>query len=466
MPPQTVIEFDAHLAQGKEKIPVVAKYASRFSLLVRFANGTKAGSETCFKKLVFEIKGKKLSLGPCRYLSEKNTNGYQGRIVFSKDVYDLKSLFYKNKMENLQTEFLNLPLVLAHKNKIKTRFKEFVSNLTYDLNVYKTTFDALDAKFANEPDVVREHVQDVVIGTEGKKFMQFLDDKLFEFENIIINYSKNDHERHGYYLRKQIWNFILCSRFMVRTNLKPRGHSGDSEMMRLLYDNKYVGLTIFEKLMHKHPIEHAAAQAVRNRRQLIANMLKKLNPSKTKPKGEKIRVLSAACGPAFELQDVLKSKKDCQKYHFTLLDQDKKALAEAANLVAHLEKKWDVSIEVNFLTESVRTMLATPQLEEMWGKFDFIYSMGLFDYLTPPVAKAVIEKLNKLITVNGEMVIGNFHISNPSRGYMEYWLDWVLYYRTEQEFIDLLKESKTCKSSVFFEDTGSQMFLHVKKLKP
>jgi len=466
MPSQNVIQFDAHLAQGKEKIPVVAKYASRFSLLVRFVNGTKAGSEALFEKLVFDMNGKQLSLGPCQYLSEKCANGYQGRIVFSKDVYDLKSLFYDNKMEKLQTEFLNLPLVLAHKDKIKKRFKEFVANLTYDLNVYKTTFDELDAKFANEPDIVREHVQKIVIETEGKNFLQFLDDKLFEFENIIINYSKKENERHGYYLRKQIWNFILCSRFMARTNLKPRGYSGDSEMMRLLYDNEYVGLTTFEKLMHKHPIEHAAAQAVRNRRQLIANMLKKLNSGKTKPRGEKIRVLSAACGPAFELQDVLQSKKDCQKYHFTLLDQDKKALAEAAGVVAQLEKKWGVSIEVDYLTESVRTMLTTRQLEKTWGEFDFIYSMGLFDYLTPPVAKAVIEKLFKLIKVNGEMVIGNFHISNPSRGYMEYWLDWVLYYRTEQEFIDLLKESKTCKSSVFFEDTGSQMFLHVKKLKP
>jgi len=466
MASQSSLEFDAHLAQGKERIPVVAKYASRFSLVVRFSNGTKAGHEDQFEKLIFKRKGKKLSLGPCCYLSEKGSNGFQGRIVFSKDVYDLKFLFYENKMEKVQSEFLNLPLVLAHKDKIKKRFREFVANLTYDLNVYKSTFDALDAKFSKEPKNVRDHVQSIVLETEGRKFMQFLDEKLFEFEDIILNYSKKDNERHGFYLRKQIWNFILCSQFMARTNIKPRGYSGDSEMMRLLYDNEYVGDTIFEKLMHKHPIEHAAAQAVRNRRDLIASMLKKLKPGRSKAKGEKIRVLSAACGPAFELQDVLQSKEDCQKYHFTLLDQDKKALAEAAGLVAELEKKYGVEIEVNFLTESVRTMLTTRKLEDVWGEFDFIYSMGLFDYLTPPVAKAVLEKLYRLMAVNGEMVIGNFHISNPSRGYMEYWLDWVLYYRTEQEFINLLKDSESAQSSVFFEDTGSQMFLHVKKLKP
>jgi len=385
---QDSLEFNAHLIQGKEKIPIIAKYASRFSLLVRFANGTRAEQGSSFGRLVFKIKGDKVSLGPCQYLSEKRVNGYQGRIVFSKEVYDLKSLFYSNKMEKLQTEFLNLPLVLAHKDKIKRRFKEFLANLTYDLNVYKSTFDTLDTKFANEPDIVRNHVQEVVIETEGKKFMRFLDGKLMEFENIILNYNKKDHERHGFYLRKQLWNFILCSRFMARTNIKPRGYSGDSEMMRLLYDNEYVGNSTFEKLMHKHPVEHAAAQAVRNRRHLIAKMLRQLNPGKGSANGRKIKVLSAACGPAFELQDVLRSKAECGKYHFTLLDQDKKALAEAAQTVARLEEKWGVSIEVDFLNESVRTMLTTPQLEKMWGEFDFIYSMGLFDYLTPPVAKA------------------------------------------------------------------------------
>ena len=98
----------------------------------------------------------------------------------------------------------------------------------------------------------------------------------------------------------------------------------------------------------------------------------------------------------------------------------------------------------------------------MWGKFDYVYSMGLFDYLTPPVAKAVIGKLYQILNGGGEMAIGNFHISNPSRYYMEYWLDWVLYYRTEHDFMDLLMNVSAAEATILFEDTGSQMFLHVK----
>jgi extracellular factor (EF) 3-hydroxypalmitic acid methyl ester biosynthesis protein len=456
------IIFKGHLLQGEDQIAIEAKYASRFSLSIRFLNGNKADQETVYQKLVFQKNGDQVEIGPCQFIPETSYNGSNGRIVFYQDVYDLNSLFLDDKLEKLQAEFFNLPLILAHKKEIKQPFKEYTANLTYDLNVYKNLFDLLDSKYAAEQEQVREHVQRAIIETEGRKFMKFLDEKLEEFENIILDFSKKDHERHGYYLRKQLWSFLLCSPFMTRTNVKPRGYSGDSVMMKMIYDNQYAGNSTFGKLMHKHPIEHPAAQAVRNRRDLIAKMLGKIKSREVKA-DKKIRILSVACGPASELQDILNSAEDCARIHFTLLDQDKSALSEAKTQIGRIEKKFGQKIEAEFLNESVRTMLKTAELEKSWGNFDYIYSMGLFDYLTPPVAKAVIGKLYQILKVGGEMIIGNFHISNASRYYMEYWLDWVLYYRTEQEFMDLLKNVTSADTKIMFEDTGSQMFMQVKK---
>jgi extracellular factor (EF) 3-hydroxypalmitic acid methyl ester biosynthesis protein len=363
----------------------------------------------------------------------------------------------------LQAEFFNLPLILAHKDDIDDSFRKYTANLNYDLNVYKNLFDGLDARYAKEPEAIKQHVQEAIIETEGRKFMAFLDEKLEELESIIINYSKKEHERHGYYLRKQLWNFIMCSPFMTRTNLKPRGYSGDSVMIKMIYDNQYEGHSTFGKLLHKHPAEHPAAQSVRNRRDLVTKLLSRKNSTDMKTNSKKINVLSVACGPAFEIQDVLTTAEDCSRFHFTLLDQDDTALAEAGSQLSRLEKKLGAKIEVDFLNESVRTMLATPKTDKMWGQFDYIYSMGLFDYLTTPAAKAVLAKLYQILKIGGQMAIGNFHISNPSRFYMEYWLDWVLYYRTEDELIGLLKNSNSAETKVIFEDTGSQMFLQVKK---
>jgi hypothetical protein len=117
------IRFKAHLLQGKKQIPIEAEYASRFSIFIRFLNGDQADQGSEFGKLVFHKNGHAIEIGPCRYISDPQKNGYKGRIIFNKDIYDLNSLFYKDKLEKLQAEFLNLPLIMAHKDSIYREFK-------------------------------------------------------------------------------------------------------------------------------------------------------------------------------------------------------------------------------------------------------------------------------------------------------------------------------------------------------
>lgn len=453
----------ASLGRGNEYIPIDTKCASKYSLLIRFLNHDRFVDGTEFSKLLVHNDGEEFELGPCRFISEPNIDGYDGLLIFTDDVYDLQNLFSNNRLVTLQNAFINLPLVLAHKDEIRQSFKDYTATLAYDLNVYKSLFDELDAEYSDEAKHIKEAVQKAIINTEGVRFMRFLDEKLDELGQIVADFSKEEHERHGFYFRKLLWSIIMCSPFMRRTNLKPRGYSGDSKMMRMLYVNDYEGDTTFSKLMHKHPLEHPAARAVRHRRRLTTQMLCEIRNNHLVSSEEKLKVLSVACGSAFEMQDILLSPEDCEKYHFTLLDQDRYALYEAAILADQMEKQLGAKVYVDYLNESVRTMLATHQLTERWGQFDFIYSMGLFDYLTPPVATAVLGKLYQILKPGGNMLIGNFHVSNPSRCYMEYWLDWVLYYRTEEEFIGLLGDAPSAKASVFFEDTRSQMFLHVEK---
>ena len=460
---QEPFEIKASLVDENREIPIDAKYCSKYSLLIRFLNGTSYNGGKEFAKLIIRSNGDIFELGQCRILSEPNIDGYTGRLIFTNDIYDLENLLINRKLVKLQNAFLNLPLILAHKKEIRQSFKNYTANLTYDLNAYKSLFDDLDSEYAAEPEYIRNSLQEAIINTEGRKFMRFLDDKLLELENIVEGFSKQEHERHGFYFRKQLWSIILSAPFMARTNLKPRGYAGDSEMMTMLYSNNYEGDSTFSKLMHKHPVEHPAAQAVRNRRHVITRMIRKSKEAQHKPSSEKLRILSVACGPAREIQDILLSPDDCQEFNITLLDQDRSALYEAAKMINETERNLDTKIEAHYLNESVRTMLATPQLTNEWGQFNFIYSMGLFDYLTPPVASAVFGKLYQLLRPGGEMVLGNFHVSNSSKYYMEYWLDWVLYYRKERDLENLLRNTSSAKSNVFFDDTGIQIFLHVKK---
>jgi extracellular factor (EF) 3-hydroxypalmitic acid methyl ester biosynthesis protein len=215
--------------------------------------------------------------------------------------------------------------------------------------------------------------------------------------------------------------------------------------------------------LHKHPINQPAAQAVRNRRHAIAKKIREIKGRTREKDASTLKILSVACGPSKELEDALLTADDCRNLYLALLDQDASALLEAKETICQIEKKLNSKLEVDYLNESVRTLLALPHIEAKWGQFDFIYSMGLFDYLTPPAASMVLGKLYQLLKPGGEMVIGNFHVSNPNRYYMEYWLDWVLYYRTEEDFTNLLKGVSNAETKLFFEDNKVQMFLHVKR---
>ena len=442
-------------------MPVRLSFASRVSLFAAFPEHDAFPDRSEFEALFVPVGGQELKLSRCRLQYEYTRIGGQGRLIFLDDVYDCRALVAEGKLLNLRNFFQNLPLVHSQRERSEPAFKQYVSDTLYDLSVYKKFFNEQDRVLANEPALVAIAGQEALIASEKRRFFEFLDTQLRELDRLVAGFDKEQHERHGFYLRRMAWDFILGSEFYKRTNLKPRGYAGDAEMMQMLYENRYLGHYVFNKLLHKHPCEQPAAQAVRNRRVLVAQKLRetraRLGPNKP------ISALSIACGPAWELQDAIASPEDAQLLRFTLLDQDPAALTSAQDCVRRIEASRDVSLEVRYLQDSVRTMLRTPRIGEKFGQFEYVYSMGLFDYLTPPVARAVLSTTYEMLAPGGTMVVGNYHVSNPNQNYMAYWMDWVLYYRTEEEFLGLASGLSGATASILFDDSRCQMFLQIDK---
>lgn len=451
------------LTQGATKTTVQVRFASKFSLWVQSDDEELPIAPGEGASLTIRVGDRMIDLGPCCSFPEESSSGHSRRIAPTEKLHDFETLFSRSRVEILDSSLMNLPLLLGHKERVKPAFRAFVSSLTYDLNVYKNLLDKLDAECRSEPSSVREHVQARLLAMVGEQLSTYLDESLKTLERVIAEFSGDEHEQHGFYFRKQLWSFILTAPIMARTNLKPRGYSGDSEMMRMIYLNAHSGESTFGKILHKHVVAQDAAQAVRNRKSDVAAMVRCRLDSPVLRPGERYRVLSVACGPAFELRDILQIPDDYERVHFSLLDQDQHALMEAASLVKDLEARHQAKLSVDFIRESVRTMLFTGALRDRWGKFQFIYSMGLFDYLTPPVAQAVLRKLHTLLTVGGEMIVGNFSPDNPSRTYMEYWLDWKIIHRSPEEFLGLASTLPGVAAAVQFDKTGVQMFLRITK---
>jgi extracellular factor (EF) 3-hydroxypalmitic acid methyl ester biosynthesis protein len=449
------------LLRDGRRVPVRISFASRVSLYVTFVEDEALPDRSEFEALLIDLPGHQAQLSRCRLQYEYTRIGGQGRLIFLDDVYDCRALIVDRRLLNLRNFFQNLPLVQSQRDRIEPAFKQYVSDTIYDLSVYKKFFNEQDRVLANEPALVAIAGQEAILASEKKRFFEFLDAQLGQLDQLVAGFDKEQHERHGFYLRRMAWDFILGSEFYKRTNLKPRGYAGDAEMMQMLYENRYLGHYVFNKLLHKHPLEQPAAQAVRNRRVLVA---RKLNELRNKVgRQTKIRALSVACGPAWELQDAITAPEDAEAISFTLLDQDPAALACAQDCVRRVEASRDVALDVRYLQDSVRTMLRTPRIAEKFGRFEYIYSMGLFDYLTPPVARAVLAKSYELLAPGGMMVIGNYHQRNPNQNYMAYWLDWVLYYRTEEDFLGLASGLSGATASILFDDTRCQMFLQIDK---
>jgi len=448
------------LTAGRKKITVQAAYASRYSVWIE-GNGEQYGPE--IENLEISLNDKRIEIGRCRVLPGKSGEDTR-RLVAVEKTHDFEKLFFHGKIETLQSGFANLPLIFGYKDSIDPVFRNFVSDLTYDLNVYINVLDQMDADSVNEPPEVRDVIQQSIIQSVGKELTDFMEKQIAQLDRVVSGFSEKEHEHHGFYFRRQLWNILLRAPIMARTNLKPRGYNGDSEMMRMIYLDDYQGDSLFGKIMHKFSVDQRAAQAVRNRRQEVAGMLHRFIEKFPLTESERLRVLSVACGPAFEVRDILRAPTDCARMHFSFFDQDQQALLEAAGIVSDIETALKAEVSADFIRESVRTMLVTRALRERWGQFHFIYSMGLFDYLTAPVAAAVLKKLYQLLMPGGEIAIGNFYVVNPSRYYMEYWHDWKIIYRTEDDFTRLVADLPGSEVSVHYDATRIQMLLHVRKV--
>jgi len=447
---------------GGASAAVTVACASRLSLHVAF-DGPPPPDGARYAGLLLDLDGATARLSACRFDAGRGPPGFHGRLVFLEDVYDCRALVLEGTFTDLCAPFDNLPLVLSQREAVKPEFAAWVSALVYDLAVFRRFFDDQDRLLEPEPLLVAEAAREALRRREGRRLVSFLVEKDRELVALVSGYTKEEHGRHGFYLRRMAWHHILASEIHRRTNLKPRGYAGDAEMMRLIYEDGWEGGSLFGQILHKHAVEMPGAEAVRSRRVLVPRAIREAAARAAAGGEGRIRVLSLASGPAWELQDLFLDAADCARYEVTLLDQDPQALEAARAAVARLEAGRGAPIAARYFTDSVRTMLRDRHFAERLGAFHAVYSMGLFDYLTPPVARAVLARAYELVRPGGTLLVGNYHVGHGSRTYMDYWLDWPLYYRTEADFLALAEGLPAAAASIDFDDSGCQMFLRIEK---
>lgn len=228
--------------------------------------------------------------------------------------------------------------------------------------------------------------------------------------------------------------------------LKPHGYAGDYEIIDRIYQ-KYISdqphLTKWDVYWQKQ----TAADAVRNRVKYLSLLLNE--QYKNKQSDKNLNVLNLASGPGRDLLYFFDHYPNAKVY-VDCIEQDQNAINHATELCrAHLTK-------INFIKKNVVRFKSEK-------KYDLIWSAGLFDYFDDKLFVHMLKKLKRMVARGGEIVIGNFSTSNPSKPFMEIF-EWHLYHRSSEILKKLASTAgfDAKQMMVKKEESDVNLFLHIK----
>jgi len=343
-------------------------------------------------------------------------------------------------------------------SQIPDDYKLLVYELKDFLMGLKEQIDLIEHKVPHDSTEANTEFRQTVAETVACFLANVISTQYKKVQNILVAKDSYTIKLCSDFIRNQIGHLIYDAPFANRAYNKPLGYAGDYEMMNHLYRNELVGASLFTQCMHKYLIDEPAGQAVKNRGYYL---LEKIKETVKASNQEVIRILAVASGPAMEQQMFLKEFKTFsdKKIEFVCIDQDEESLKHAQREILSSERFLKTGYKFRFVNLAIKNILANGLPEQ---NFDLIYTAGLFDYFSDPVANMAAKKLFEGLNENGSLIIGNFSKENPNQLFMEMVLDWHLIYRSHEDMKRLF--NNIGKSlDIEHEELGINLFAVLKK---
>ncbi len=241
---------------------------------------------------------------------------------------------------------------------------------------------------------------------------------------------------------------------------KPLGYPGDYLFMNQIYEWEYEGSTLYERLLHRLGLEIGHCIAAR-----MVAMQRTISEVMTgETGGNPLRIASVGAGPAQEVQNYLRQRHPPRPVEFTLIDQEKEALAHAYGKIYPLTVAYAGAARVSCLQVSFMDMLKGQGIFSPLAPQDLIYSMGLVDYLPLHRARKFVAKLYRQLAPGGTLAIGN--LKNTVEGTfwpMEVVCDWSLHYRDEAEMWAMAEGLDASQVEVKTDFTGQVLLMYLRR---
>ena len=346
-------------------------------------------------------------------------------------------------------------------------FKALVSELKLFLDDWQAHFNRIEQQASW--DLLRfddEHpTRKALMELVQRDFMPAFLEKTAALFDQVSQVSRREQLALKTFAQRYLDPYFMSAPWMHRARTKPLGYPGDYEVMNHIYGMRMEGRNLLGQAINYSTLQSPAAQAVRNRKNMLKNYLHAL--CQNNYHNDRIRVLSVASGPAQEIYEFLKEATDLPNgVDIVLFDQDPAALAFAYGRLKELvDQKWPDQVRLIYLHDSIRRLLEDAEIFSGFGSFDVIICSGLYDYLRHSVAVKLTAHMYAYCKEGGQVLIGNMVPDNPSRWIMEHHLDWYLLYRTHEEILAFAREAcPQADLEIIEEDSKVNPFVAITKM--
>jgi extracellular factor (EF) 3-hydroxypalmitic acid methyl ester biosynthesis protein len=344
---------------------------------------------------------------------------------------------------NLVREFQSFLAEWQKSYKILPEFKVAIADLQMILMELRLWLDKVQLEIDSQPKEIRGQIERVLISDLRDLILAAVGHLLEKFELVAEKVGPEHRPAHIAYMQHQIHPFVLTAPFIHRTFTKPLGYAGDYEMVSMMVRDPYEGNSLFAKILNYIFLQTPPVEAHRNRLTYLTQMLRdETVRARGSRKGNRVRIFNLGCGPAKEIQDFVTHHHVAEHAHFLLLDFNEETLASTSHVLEGLVLEHERATKIDTMKKSVQQILKEgSKLESSFEKFDIVYCAGLFDYLSDNVCEKLLEFFYHITAPGGLVVATNVADINPSRGWMEYMLDWHLIYRSVQGFRDVVPKN-------------------------
>lgn len=350
--------------------------------------------------------------------------------------------------------------------RIHPEYKVLLADLHNYLSDLRLWLEQVELGIRSKPSGDRAELERRVLTELCKPIIASLNGLFGKFEQLAAKIDPAEKPAYRLLARRLIHPLVFCSPFAYRTFHKPLGYPGDYEMVNMILRDPFEGGSLFAKAFNAWFISQPPAEAHRNRVKYLTNLLVQ-ETARVAAQGRMARIFNLGCGPAGEVQNFLAEHDLSNRADLMLLDFNDETIAYTTGVLDQLKRKHRRSTPIHMVKKSVgqilkgrgRSTVTGPE-----GKYDLLYCAGLFDYLTDPICRQLMNVFYDMVAPGGLLVATNVDSSNPRIFTMEYMMEWVVIYRTGAHLATLKPDAVDAGNVKVESDvTGVNLYLEIRK---